>query len=147
VAVQSIGTAIEIGDVAGDHFFIAASEMSLGKMNGVGKVDYLAQKIRARAEALDDARDLLPAGTRAPIIVGGKRIACGFGIFGDSDFCGGLPSRLGCWKLGLIVVVIRHSISILLSRSAAKQFIHRQTSGEHERAKQRFPRASYADQN
>jgi len=52
-------------------------------MNRVGEVYDLPQKIRAGSKALDDAWHLRTPGTRAPIIVGGKRFARGVGIFND----------------------------------------------------------------
>src|ERR1039457_3052098 len=68
VAVQSIGTAVQVGDVAGDHLLVPPRKMALGKMDGVGKTPHLPQKIRPRAKTLYDARDLRPTGTRAPVV-------------------------------------------------------------------------------
>jgi hypothetical protein len=42
VAVQSIRTAIDVGDVTGDHLLVAASEMAFGEMNRIREVDHLA---------------------------------------------------------------------------------------------------------
>ena len=89
MTVQSIWTAIEEGDVAGDHLFMTPREMPLGEVNGVGEFDHLTQEIRTRAETLDDARDLLPSGSSAPEIVCSESVACGVGVFGDFDLCGG----------------------------------------------------------
>jgi len=61
VAVQSIRTAIEIGDIAGDHLLVSAREVALGEMDSVGELHHLAQEIRAGAETLDDTRNLFPA--------------------------------------------------------------------------------------
>lgn len=61
VTVQSIRTAIQVGDIAGDHLLMAAGEMPFRKMNAIGKLDNLPQKIRARAKALDDSGNLLPS--------------------------------------------------------------------------------------
>jgi hypothetical protein len=88
VAVQSIGAAIEERDVAGDHLFVAAAEVSFRKVNLIGEFDYLAKKIGPRAETFDDAGDLLTSGAGAPEIVGGSDFACGCCVFGDADFCG-----------------------------------------------------------
>src|ERR1017187_7323308 len=68
VAVQSIGTAVQVGNVAGDHLLVPTREMALGKMDGVGEIHHLPQKIRPRTKALDDARHLCPAGARTPVI-------------------------------------------------------------------------------
>jgi len=42
VAVESIGTSVQVADVAGDHLLVAALEVALGEMNGVGEVHYLS---------------------------------------------------------------------------------------------------------
>src|SRR5262249_54000022 len=62
MTVQSIGTAVQVGDIAGNHFLVAAVQMAFGEMYGVRKIDYLSQEVRARPEALDDTRDLLAPG-------------------------------------------------------------------------------------
>jgi hypothetical protein len=61
VAVQSIRTAVEVGDVAGDHLLVPAGEVALGEMDSVREFDHLTQEIRAGAKALDDAGNLFPA--------------------------------------------------------------------------------------
>src|SRR5690242_437449 len=51
--------------------------MTFGKVNGVREPDYFPQEIRAGAEALDDARHLLPPGRRAPEVISlGGRARC-----------------------------------------------------------------------
>src|SRR5271165_38771 len=60
MAVQSIRAPVKVGDVAGDHLLVAAVQMAFGKMNGVGELDDLAQKVSTRAETLDDPWHLLP---------------------------------------------------------------------------------------
>ena len=89
MTVQSIRTAIEEGDVTGDHLFLTSRKMSLGEVNGVGEFDHLTQEVGTRAEALDDARDLLPSGSRAPEIIGSECVARSLGVFGDFDLCSG----------------------------------------------------------
>jgi hypothetical protein len=123
VAVESIGATIEIRDVAGDHLLVAAREMSLGEMDGVGEIDDLAQEVRARAKTLDDARDSLPAGACAPIIVGGERFARGFRVFGDSDFRRGWYGCRGCRKFGLVVLVIACHACLITPQNAAHPFL------------------------
>ena len=44
MTVQSIGTAVEVGNIAGDHLLVAAGKMALGEMYGVGKLHDLAQE-------------------------------------------------------------------------------------------------------
>src|SRR5260370_40114315 len=85
MAIQSIRAPVQVGDIARDHFFVPAREVSLGKVNGVGESDYLAQEIRTHAETLDDAGYLLPPRAGAPEIVGCGGLARGFGILGDPD--------------------------------------------------------------
>jgi hypothetical protein len=85
VAVQSIGAAIEEGDVAGDHFLGAPVEVPLGKMDGVGEINNLTEEVGARAEAFDDAGNLLAAGAGAPVVIGRGRVAGGGVVFGNLD--------------------------------------------------------------
>ena len=85
MAVQSIGTAIEIGDVAGNHLLVAAGEMAFGEVDGVGEFDDLAEEVRAGAKTLDDAGDLFASGASAPEVVGGGGFAGGFVVFCDAD--------------------------------------------------------------
>jgi len=59
VTVQSIRTPIQVGNMAGNHFLGTTWKMTFGKMNGVGEVDNLAEKIGPRSETLDDTRNLL----------------------------------------------------------------------------------------
>ena len=42
VAVQSIWTVVQVGNMAGNHLLVAAGEMALGKMNDIGELKYLA---------------------------------------------------------------------------------------------------------
>jgi len=88
MTVQSIWAAIEEGDVTGEHLFLAPREMPLGEVNRVGEFHDLTQEVWTRAEALEDARDLLPSGTCAPEIVGSESVARGVRVFGDPDLCG-----------------------------------------------------------
>ncbi len=67
--VQSIGATIEPRDPAGDRFLGAAVKMALRKMHGIAELDHLAQKIRAMAEALENAGHLLAARVGAPFVV------------------------------------------------------------------------------
>ena len=111
MAIQSIGTSIEIRDVAGDHLLVPAGEVAFREMDRVGEIDDLAQEVGARAKALNDARDLLPAGARAPVVVGGERATGGFGVFGNFDLRRACRGRsVGLQVLGLVVFVIpRHA--------------------------------------
>ena len=89
VAVQSIRAMVQEGDVAGDHLLVPASEVALGKVNGIRKLHHLPQKVRPGSEALDDARDLFPPRTRSPEIVGSRHLAGGVAVFSDADLrCG-----------------------------------------------------------
>jgi len=71
--------------MARDHLFVAAGEVAFGEMDGVGKLEHLAQEIGTRAKTFDDSRNLLAAGTSAPVVVGSGHIAGGLGVFDDPD--------------------------------------------------------------
>jgi hypothetical protein len=98
MAVESIRAPIQEGDVAREHLFVTPREMALREMHSVREFDYLAQEIRSRAEALNDSRDLMAAGTFAPEIVGGSSVAGGLVILGDANLCG---RGFGRWFGGL----------------------------------------------
>jgi hypothetical protein len=67
--VQSIWAAIEPRHPARDRFLGFAVEMTLRKMDCVAEFHYLAQKVWAMAEALQNAGHLLAARFRAPFVV------------------------------------------------------------------------------
>jgi hypothetical protein len=90
VGVQSIRAAVEEGNVAGDHLFVAASQVAFGKMHRIRELKDLAEKIGTRAETFDDARDLRASGAFAPGIVGRGDVARGSGILGDANLRGGI---------------------------------------------------------
>jgi hypothetical protein len=60
--------------------------MAFGKVNRVGELDDLAEKIRPRAKAFYDSGHLLSARSRAPKVVGDGGVAGGFGVFDNPDF-------------------------------------------------------------
>jgi len=90
VAVQSIRTPVQVGDVAGNHLLVAAGKVTLAEVNLVGKVYDLAQKVGPSAEALDDTWNLLSARSSPPVVVrcggfaGGFMIRIFVGCFGAS---------------------------------------------------------------
>jgi hypothetical protein len=57
--IQSIRTAIQPGDPAGNRFFCPAREVPFRKMDRIAEAHDFAQKIRAMAKALENARHLL----------------------------------------------------------------------------------------
>jgi len=61
MAVQSIWTPIQVRNVASDHLLVASCKMAFREVNSVRELNHLLQEIRARAETLDDAWDLLPS--------------------------------------------------------------------------------------
>jgi hypothetical protein len=61
MAVQSIRTPVQVGDVARDHLLVAPRKVPFGKMHGIRKFDNLPKKVGTRTEALDDSRHLLPS--------------------------------------------------------------------------------------
>jgi hypothetical protein len=85
VRVQSIGTAIEPGNPACNGFFCPAGEVPFRKMHRVAEAHYLAQKIRAMAEALENARHLPAARVRAPLIVYFRDLTSGVRILNYVD--------------------------------------------------------------
>jgi hypothetical protein len=85
VRVQSIGTAIEPGNPACNRFFCPAGEVPFRKMHRVAEAHYLAQKIRAMAEALENARHLPAARVRAPLIVYLRNLTSGVRILNYVD--------------------------------------------------------------
>ena len=87
MAIQSIRAPVQKGNVTGNHFLVAAGEVTFGEVNFVGELDDLAQKIGTRAETLDDSRYLRASGAGAPEIVSSGEVARGFGVFGDADLC------------------------------------------------------------
>jgi hypothetical protein len=93
MAIQSIRAPVQIGHVAGNHFFVAAREVPLREVDRVSKLDHLAQKVRPRSETLDDARYSLSSRTRPPDVIRCRRFACGFGILDDFDLRGRFRGR------------------------------------------------------
>lgn len=88
MAVQSIRAVVQVRNVTSNHLLVIAGEMAFGKMNGVGKLDDLAEKVRPSAKTLQNAGNLLPSRAAAPGIVGGSGFAGSFCIFDDFDLCG-----------------------------------------------------------
>jgi len=85
VRVQSIGTAIEPGDPAGDGFFGPPAEVPFRKMDRVAEAHDIAQEIRAMAEAFENARHLLAARVRAPFVVYLRNLTSGVSILNYFD--------------------------------------------------------------
>ena len=86
--VQSIRASIQVGHIAGNRLFCLAVKMALRKMYAVAEGHYLAQEIRAMAEALQYPRHLLPR-VRAPFIIDLREFTGGIGVFNKVDlvFC------------------------------------------------------------
>ena len=120
MAVQSIRAPVQVGDITRDHLLVPSRKMSLGKMDGVGELDHLAEEIRPRPKTLNDAGNLLPARPGSPEVIGSCSFACGFGIFRDSDLRARLWRGTSCfWNNRLLFVGHR-----LRSTSASSRFIH-----------------------
>lgn len=83
--VQSIRAAIQVRHIAGNRLFCLAVKMALRKMHAIAECHYLAQKIRAMAEALQYSRHLLPSRVRAPFVIDLREIAGGVGVFNEAD--------------------------------------------------------------
>lgn len=58
MTVQSIGTAVQVGNVTGNHLLMPAGEVAFGEVNFVGELDDLPQEIGPRAKTFDYARHL-----------------------------------------------------------------------------------------
>lgn len=85
MAVQSIRAAIQIRNMAGNHFLGAPRKMSFGKMDGIGKINDLPQEIRPCPKTLNDAGNLLPPGASSPVVIRGGSLSRGFVVFDDSN--------------------------------------------------------------
>src|SRR5215813_2931773 len=76
--------------------------MSFGEVDRVGEFDHLAQKVRSRAEALNNSRNLLPAGASAPKVVCGCHFAGSFRVF-DNPYL-----RVWVRCLGSVRLLVAH---------------------------------------
>jgi hypothetical protein len=85
--IQSIRTAIQPGDPAGNRFFCPAGEVPFRKMDRIAKAHDLAQKIRAMAKTLENARHLLSPRMGAPFVVYLRHLASGISILNYFNFC------------------------------------------------------------
>jgi hypothetical protein len=83
--VQSIRTAIEPGDPACDSFFGPARQVPFRKMYRVAEAHDIAQKIGSMAEAFENARHLLTARVRAPLVVYLRNFTGGVSILNYFD--------------------------------------------------------------
>ena len=80
MGVQSIWTAVQEGNIAGDHLLVPAGKMAFGKMNGVGELHYLTEKVWPLSEALEDAGHFCAAGGFPPLIICGGGVTGGVGV-------------------------------------------------------------------
>jgi hypothetical protein len=62
--------------------------MPFRKVECVSEFNHSTQEVRARAKALDDAGNLLPARPDPPKVVSGSRFPGGFRVLNDPDFRG-----------------------------------------------------------
>ena len=85
MAVQSIRTSVQIRNVTGDHFLVPPRKVPFREMDGVGKLNYLAQKVRPRTKAFNNSWHLIASGPGAPEIVRRRDIALRFRIFDNGD--------------------------------------------------------------
>ena len=85
--IQSIRTAIEPGDPAGDRFLGPAREVPFRKMDGIAEAHDLAQEIRAMAKALKNSRHLLTPRMGAPFVIYLRNLASRVSILDQLDFC------------------------------------------------------------
>jgi len=83
--VQSIRTAIEPRDPAGDGLFLTPIQMPLRKVHRVAELDDFTKKVGPVTEALQNARHLLPAGFLTPFVIDGSHVTSRFGILNQLD--------------------------------------------------------------
>ena len=130
--------------------------MALGKVDCIGEFNYLAKKIRARAETADDAGNLLASGPSAPEIISGRNFAGGFSVFGNANFC---RVRSGC-RIGARACVVRWTLFIARHRrlplrpTSGELFfswpdpaVHRPARQHHSATERGFARAVRGEQN
>ena len=86
MAVESIRTAVQVRNIAGQHFFMASRKMAFGEVQSVRKLDNLGQEIRPRAKTFNDAGNLSASGALTPVIVSCGGFAGGIGILNDVNF-------------------------------------------------------------
>ena len=84
--VQSIGTAIEPGDPAGDRLLGTAGKMTFRKVHGVTEAHHLAQKIGPVTKTLEDSGHLLTTGMGAPFVVDDCNLSGCIRVFNHVDF-------------------------------------------------------------
>jgi hypothetical protein len=85
--IQSIRTAIQPGDPAGNRFFCPAREVPFRKMDRIAEAHDLAQKIRAMAKALENARHLLASRMGPPVVIYLRNLASGISILNHLNLC------------------------------------------------------------
>ena len=129
MTIQSIRAPVQVGDITRDHLLVPSRKMSLGKMDGVGELDHLAEEIRPRPKTLNDAGNLLPARPGSPEVIGSCSFARGFGVFRDSDLRSRLCRGTSCfWKSRLRFV--GHGFQ---STSTSSRFIHLRRAAAEQR--------------
>ncbi len=85
--VESIGTAIQPGDPAGDRLLCPSREMAFREVDRVAEAHHLAQKIWAVAKTFENARHLLASRMGPPFVVYFRDVASRFSILNHLDFC------------------------------------------------------------
>ena len=85
--IQSIRTAVEPGDPAGDRFLGPARQVPFRKVDGIAEAYDLAQEIRAMAKALKNSRHLLTPRMGAPFVIYLRNLASRVSILDQLDFC------------------------------------------------------------
>jgi hypothetical protein len=93
--IQSIRTAIEPGDPAGDGFLGPAREMPFRKVDGIAEAHDLAQEIRPMAKALENAGHLLAPRMGAPLVIYRRNLACRVSVLDQLYFCLGVRHSSG----------------------------------------------------
>jgi hypothetical protein len=86
VRIQSIRTAIQKGDPAGNRLFRPARKMALGKVDRIAKTHDFAKEIGAMAEAFEDSGHILAPRLSTPFVVYLCNLAGRFRVLDQLDF-------------------------------------------------------------
>lgn len=83
MAVQSIGTAVEEGDITGDHLFMTAGQVAVRKMDLEREIHQAGQEIGARTKTFNNAWDQACCGTDE--LVSSSQVPGGLMFFNNPD--------------------------------------------------------------
>ena len=123
--VQSIRAPVQVGHVAGNRLFCLAVKMAFRKMHTIAERHYLAQEIRAMAEALQYPRYLLSARVRAPFIINFREFTGRICVFNKVDLVLHFLFHHGLASLGGISLLrcrLKHLLDCIPSWQSVERF-------------------------